>query len=538
MPAVPFLALLLLLPACSSDTPDDSGPSGDVDRDGDGYPAGEDCDDTDPSIHPDTADTCNEVDDDCDGQVDEDPDVVWFPDADDDGFGDPSTGGTVSCSSMAGTVSNGLDCDDADGSVHPGAEDVCDGIDQDCDGIADDDDSAIVDASAEPGGDGSAGAPFQRIQEGLDAGWTCLRVEPGTYAETVWVPGHGARIVGVDGPSVTAIDAGCSGRPMNVVHTGDAVTHVQGVTLAGGCESAGGGLLAVGSVVECENVVLSANQAGSSGGGVYTEGSTIVLAGVTFEGNVAGAYGGAIYADGSTLLLYGVTFTGNQSLKLGGAFMLEGASSMEGTGLVFDANKAYGVAVGFLIGASRAVLTQVDARANVADYSAGFFVQDSGRLVVTNAVFDDNRASIGYSSSVDVYSSQAELRNVTVTRGTGTAAVVVWPNSSFTMRDTIVTAHAGYGVSTQSPLSAFSATYSNVWGNAGGNWYGVYTSAPDATDISADPLFVASGSADPWDDDLHLRAGSPCENTGSGGETDPDGSARDMGAFGGPGGSW
>ncbi|MFC1889379.1 putative metal-binding motif-containing protein [Thermodesulfobacteriota bacterium] len=45
------------------------------DNDGDGYDdeacGGEDCDDTDPEVHPGNLETCNGVDDDCDGQVDE-----------------------------------------------------------------------------------------------------------------------------------------------------------------------------------------------------------------------------------------------------------------------------------------------------------------------------------------------------------------------------------------------------------------------------------------------------------------------------------
>ena len=45
----------------------------DEDADGDGYPACEDCDDTDPSIHPGAAESCNLRDDDCDGFTDDAP---------------------------------------------------------------------------------------------------------------------------------------------------------------------------------------------------------------------------------------------------------------------------------------------------------------------------------------------------------------------------------------------------------------------------------------------------------------------------------
>ncbi len=42
-----------------------------MDKDGDGYPADQDCDDLNPMVHPGAPELCNGMDDDCDGQVDE-----------------------------------------------------------------------------------------------------------------------------------------------------------------------------------------------------------------------------------------------------------------------------------------------------------------------------------------------------------------------------------------------------------------------------------------------------------------------------------
>ncbi|MCA9492858.1 MAG: putative metal-binding motif-containing protein, partial [Myxococcales bacterium] len=82
--------------------------------------------------------TCDGVDNDCDGLVDDaDPDRVgaptWYADLDGDGHGDPSAT-TASCQPAGVTVDD--DCDDGDASTFPGAPETCgDGIDQDCDGV-------------------------------------------------------------------------------------------------------------------------------------------------------------------------------------------------------------------------------------------------------------------------------------------------------------------------------------------------------------------------------------------------------------------
>ncbi|MBC7174427.1 MAG: putative metal-binding motif-containing protein, partial [Polyangiaceae bacterium] len=63
----------------------------------------------------------------CDG-------AAYFADADGDGFGDPAS---ASCAPEQGYVTLGGDCDDASAALHPQAEDVCNGLDDNCDGYAD-----------------------------------------------------------------------------------------------------------------------------------------------------------------------------------------------------------------------------------------------------------------------------------------------------------------------------------------------------------------------------------------------------------------
>lgn len=106
------------------------------DRDGDGVDTTADCDDTDAARGPGAPETCDGVDDDCDGVIDGDaPDATaWYADADGDTFGDAAAA-TVACDAPDGAVTNDLDCDDADPWIHPDASDLPgDGVDADCDG--------------------------------------------------------------------------------------------------------------------------------------------------------------------------------------------------------------------------------------------------------------------------------------------------------------------------------------------------------------------------------------------------------------------
>jgi len=87
----------------------------DNDGDNDGYTSSQgDCDDSDASINPGATETCNDLDDNCNGVIDE-----GF-DSDGDGF--------VPCGALP-------DCDDFDAFIYPGASEICDGFDSDCDGV-------------------------------------------------------------------------------------------------------------------------------------------------------------------------------------------------------------------------------------------------------------------------------------------------------------------------------------------------------------------------------------------------------------------
>ena len=190
------MSLVLLLAACggppagtdtsaTADTDTDTGTDSsaheetalpcfaDADLDGYGDPAvpapwcggtsvndNSDCDDAAFTTHPGAPEVCNGVDDDCDTRIDDADDdladgLPFYPDADGDGYGTSDSAGACVLADGLTLVSG--DCDDADPTFHPGADESCDGIDRNCDG----------DASVDPGA--GSGCPAASCLEALEA---------------------------------------------------------------------------------------------------------------------------------------------------------------------------------------------------------------------------------------------------------------------------------------------------------------------------------------------------------------------------------
>ncbi len=127
---------LVLLATCA---PVEGIDPGDLDRDGDGYPAREDCDDANFARNAGATEICDGIDNDCDHKIDNGVQKTYYVDKDGDGFGssDAEEGTIKGCTVPPGYALDNTDCDDSDRSIKPGTPELCNGRDDDCDQVVD-----------------------------------------------------------------------------------------------------------------------------------------------------------------------------------------------------------------------------------------------------------------------------------------------------------------------------------------------------------------------------------------------------------------
>ncbi len=234
---------------CDGDTDEDDAADASIwyaDSDGDGYgdlastttacaaPVGygsdhADCDDGDPGVNPAADELCNELDDDCDGDVDEDDAIeasTWYADLDGDGFGGVMTT-VAACSMPSGYLATASDCDDGDPSINPDASERCDGADNDCDGDVDEFGASGGSSWAwDADGDGYGADLFVSACASPGSGWveyTDLDCD-GSDASV----NPGAEEVCADG-----VDNDCDGEERPCVLSGEQDMSAVAVTLSG-----------------------------------------------------------------------------------------------------------------------------------------------------------------------------------------------------------------------------------------------------------------------------------------------------------------
>ncbi len=326
---------------CDADTDGDA----DGDADGDGWLPGRDCDDTDAGVHPGATETCDAVDDDCDGDAPTDA-----GDADHDGE---------------------ADCTECDMVVPVDSPDIQSAIDIAPDG-------------------------------------SVICVEPGTYAETIDFGGAEVTLLGTGGAGVTILDGGNEDwdgdGPAVTFRSGEGPGAVlRGFTLTRGIGwEGGGGLLVVDASPTVEDVIVTGNIAAgfSDGGGVYVSGGSPTLSRVTIVNNGANTnycaalygYGGGLALIRTDAVLEDVDVTANSAGQGGGGVYIEG-----GAPVLVRLAVTENVGGGVLVKAGYPTFTSLLLAENTWGWSfypygagGGLEVAGGAFVVITNAAIDGN----------------------------------------------------------------------------------------------------------------------------------------------------
>ena len=162
-----------------------------------------DCDDKSAAVHPGAIEICNGIDDDCLGGIDNNATdaKTYYADADSDTYGNVAAP-TKACAQPPGTSVNSTDCLDTNAAVHPGAIEICNGIDDDCLGGIDNNASDAKTYYADTDGDtyGNPAAPTEGV-----------RSPPGTVIDQHRLPRHQRRVHPGATEICNGIDDNCDG---------------------------------------------------------------------------------------------------------------------------------------------------------------------------------------------------------------------------------------------------------------------------------------------------------------------------------------
>lgn len=448
------------------------------------------------------------------------------------------------------------DCDDADPNTFPGADELCDGKDNDCDGLSDgegdNDGDTTLDCAdycpvyAAPGasGDGRIVDPVGTIQQAVDdasaSGCNEVRAFQGTYYENINWNGTAVNAESVSGADYTIIDGG--GSDSVVVFLSGEPEEARlfdfTITNGGGAEGAGLRIRDASPTIEyniIQNNVITTS--GGVGGGIRLYNASpaimdnfIVENDACYGGPENGCDGGAIDIRGGTPWIVGNYMAGNTAGD-GGAIWTAYSDGL--------------IAQNIIVG------NEVDDAAiadGLDDYKdgqgGGIDVQVGGPIgtIISGNIISDNRAStIGggivayeYSSTNAgiVISNNVITYNNVLDTDWG-AGFTQWGNTQPRVYNNIIYGNLGVGAYSAQGEGTFSFTYNDVFGNV--DDFGGLMASGGTGNVSVDPKFTsASNDADYTDDDFTLGSGSPMIDAGDATVNDTDGSRSDMGAYGGP----
>jgi hypothetical protein len=404
-----------------------------------------DCDDTDAAQHPDANEYCNGEDDDCDADVDEDDALdasTWYLDHDADGYGDV-TYVEMSCDQPSGYVADSSDCNDLDSLQYPGADEYCNGEDDNCDTVVDEDDALDAstwyqDGDSDGYGDGTTAnttcyqpsgyvadnsdcddtedsvypgaaelcdgldndclpatgeyqtislnqSNYLSIQSALDAALPSetIAICNGTFTEDLTVS-NDVTLRSLNGAEYTTIQVSGASAVI-LVESGFTL---EGVTVTGGTGFDLSGQLLGGGIYAWEaegnlniiDSIIENNTAEFGGGLIGPQLHSLTLTGSVIRDNSVTISGGGLYVYGPAALT-GTVIESNVAEYGGGLYADEAVLTIDGTSVI-RSNAAISSGGGLRTGNALSVTLAADTEVsfNQAEYGAGGYLYSDGTI--------------------------------------------------------------------------------------------------------------------------------------------------------------
>ena len=263
----------------------------------------------------------------------------------------------------------------------------------------------------------------------------------------------------------------------------------------------GAGVSCYQSVPVLRGCVFLSNWAGGQGGGLYTVESSPTLTDCVFQDNEAGRQGGGVYAQDSNQVCIDCTFYANWSWDGGALYSDEGSDSRV-TNCRFLGNAGHGSG-GAVFAAGRGLeMTNDLFSGNLAFADGGAVVLARGSGMWTNCTFNRNLANGAQTGqALTVRGTTAVLTNCILWDHVGNTQGQIAVTGTSQNHGEVIVSHCDVLAGAAGVLRKGTAIV--TWG---------------AGNLNVDPRFQNPAGADhvvgTLDDDLHLRAGSPCIDAG------------------------